>query len=51
MVEELGLSADQVSVVATGGLAPLVVEECVCFTDHQPWLTLLGLEIVFDRNA
>ena len=51
MVDELGLTADQVSVVATGGLAPLVVEECTCFTDHQPWLTLLGLEIVFDRNA
>ena len=51
MVDELGLTADQVSVVATGGLAPLVVEECACFTDHQPWLTLLGLEIVFDRNA
>jgi type III pantothenate kinase len=51
MVHELGLTADQVSVVATGGLASLVVEECTCFTDHQPWLTLLGLEIVFDRNA
>jgi hypothetical protein len=28
----------------------LVVDECDCFTDHQPWLTLLGLEIVFVRN-
>jgi type III pantothenate kinase len=37
-------------VIATGGLAPLVVEECAVFTEHQPWLTLLGLEIVFDRN-
>ena len=41
----------QVHVVATGGLAPLVVDECDCFTDHQPWLTLLGLEIVFVRNV
>jgi type III pantothenate kinase len=51
MVHELGLAPEEVSVVATGGLASLVVEECACFTDHQPWLTLLGLEIVFDRNA
>ncbi len=36
--------------IATGGLAPLVVEECTTVTDHLPWLTLLGLEIVFDRN-
>ena len=31
--------------IATGGLAPVVVDECASFTDHQPWLTLLGLEI------
>jgi type III pantothenate kinase len=37
-------------VIATGGLAPLVVEECATFTEHQPWLTLLGLELVFTRN-
>jgi type III pantothenate kinase len=39
-----------VTVVATGGLAPLVVEECAVLTEHQPWLTLLGLEIAFTRN-
>jgi type III pantothenate kinase len=41
----------EVNVIATGGLAPLVEEECTCFTEHQPWLTLFGLEIVFHRNA
>jgi type III pantothenate kinase len=51
MVDELGLSPQAVNVVATGGLAPLVVEECASFTHHQPWLTLLGLAIVFDRNS
>lgn len=51
MLDELGLAPGEANVVATGGLAPLVVEECVCFTDHQPWLTLLGLEIVFGRNT
>ena len=50
MVAELGLEPGEVQVVATGGLAPLVVDECACFTDHQPWLTLVGLEIVFGRN-
>jgi type III pantothenate kinase len=49
MVAELG-SDEPVEVVATGGLAPIVVDECASFTDHQPWLTLLGLELVFHRN-
>ena len=39
------------NVIATGGLAPIVVEECRSFTAHQPWLTLLGLELVFARNT
>ena len=51
MLAELGLDAGQATVVATGGLAPVVVEECASFTDHQPWLTLLGLELVFARNV
>lgn len=45
------LGAATVNVVATGGLAPLVIDECTTVTDHQPWLTLKGLEIVFDRNV
>jgi type III pantothenate kinase len=51
MIEELGVLRETVNVIATGGLAPVVVDECVCFTDHQPWLTLLGLELVFQRNT
>ena len=51
MLDELGLEPGQANVIATGGLAPLVVEECASFTDHQPWLTLLGLEIVYLRNV
>ncbi|MGN6251194.1 MAG: type III pantothenate kinase [Marmoricola sp.] len=50
MTEELGVGVAELNVVATGGLAPVVVDECRCFTDHQPWLTLLGLEMVFHRN-
>jgi type III pantothenate kinase len=51
MLVELGKQAGEVNVIATGGLAPLVVEECSCFTEHEPWITLLGLEIVFHRNT
>ena len=51
MIEELGVPTEAVHVIATGGLAPIVVEECRSFTTHQPWLTLLGLELVFARNA
>jgi type III pantothenate kinase len=51
MTAELGLAPGEVDVVATGGLAPVVLGECRSVTDHQPWLTLLGLEIVFARNT
>jgi type III pantothenate kinase len=51
MIEELGAEPTAVSVVATGYLAPLVVDECACFTAHDPWLTLQGLELVYLRNA
>ena len=51
MIVELGADPADVRVVATGYLAPLVVDECRCFTDHAPWLTLRGLELVFARNT
>lgn len=51
MIEELGLAVGEAHVVATGGLASLVVAECRSVTDHQPWLTLRGLELVHRRNA
>lgn len=50
MVEELGVPAEDVQVIATGPLAALVVEECRCFTAHEPWLTLQGLRLVFEKN-
>ena len=50
MVAELGVRADDMTVVATGHLAPLVLEECSVFTVHDPWLTLRGLGLVYDRN-
>jgi type III pantothenate kinase len=37
--------------VATGGLAPTVVEECETVDVYEPWLTLIGLRLVFERNV
>jgi type III pantothenate kinase len=50
MIAELGVERGTVNVIATGGLAPVVVDECRSITDHQPWLTLRGLELIFARN-
>jgi type III pantothenate kinase len=38
------------AVVATGGLAPIVVEESSTITHHEPDLTLEGLRLVFEKN-
>lgn len=51
MIAELAVPSADVSVIATGHLAPLVIQECNCFTDHAPWLTLRGLGLVFARNS
>jgi type III pantothenate kinase len=37
-------------VIATGGLAPLVMDEAETITEHEPDLTLIGLRLVFERN-
>jgi type III pantothenate kinase len=39
------------AVIATGGLAPVVIEECHTITHHEPMITLIGLRLVFERNA
>ncbi len=51
MTSALKLGVDEVNVIATGGLAEMVIGECRTVTEHEPWLTLLGLEIVYARNA
>lgn len=45
---ELG---EQTPVVATGGLAGTVVPFTETVQHHEPWLTLEGLQIIFERNA
>ena len=39
------------AVVATGGLAPIVVPESRRITHHEPELTLVGLRLVFEKNV
>jgi len=51
MIDDLGAGSDGVSVVATGGLAETVLDECETVTDHEPWLTLTGLRLVHERNV
>jgi type III pantothenate kinase len=51
MIETLDVPRADVSVIATGYLASLVTGECRCFTDHAPWLTLQGLEMIYRRNS
>ncbi len=48
MKAELG---DETQVVATGGLAPAVLPFCAQPVKHDPWLTLEGLRLVFERNV
>ena len=52
MAAELSPSdPDAVNVIATGGLAPLVVDEVSVIDAYEPWLTLIGLRLVFEKNT
>jgi len=51
MVERIAKELGQPTVVATGGLAPMVIGECHVVDHHEPWLTLEGLRLVFEKNA
>ncbi|MGH8960981.1 MAG: type III pantothenate kinase [Jatrophihabitantaceae bacterium] len=42
---------EAVQVIATGGLATLVIEHCETVTRYEPDLTLLGLRLIYERNA
>lgn len=44
-------TSDAVHVIATGGLASLVLDHCDTVTRYEPELTLLGLRLIFDRNT
>ena len=42
---------ESVTVVATGGLAPLLLDEVSVVDAYEPWLTLTGLRLVYERNT
>jgi type III pantothenate kinase len=50
MSDELADGAEDVTVVATGGLAPLVIDEARSIDVYEPWLTLVGLRLIYERN-
>ncbi|HUA31102.1 MAG TPA: type III pantothenate kinase [Streptosporangiaceae bacterium] len=52
MAEELAPDdPDSVTIIATGGLAPLVIDEVGVIDVYDPWLTLTGLRLVYERNT
>ncbi len=48
IIDELGVEVK--FVIATGGLAPVVISESRTITDHDPFLTLHGLRLIYERN-
>ena len=41
---------ESVQVIATGGLASLVIDHSETVTRYEPELTLIGLRLIFERN-
>jgi len=48
MQKELGGGA---TVVVTGGMAAVIAPHCHTIDHHEPWLTLEGLRLIFERNT
>jgi type III pantothenate kinase len=46
IVDELG----EATVVATGGLAGLITPLSTMIQYHEPWITLIGLRLIWERN-
>lgn len=40
----------EATIIATGGLAPLIAPYTDSIEHHEPWLTLHGLRLVYERN-
>jgi type III pantothenate kinase len=51
IVERIEKELGSARVIATGGLAPVVIPHCSTVIEHDPWLTLEGLRLVFERNV
>jgi type III pantothenate kinase len=50
-VERLRAELGRATVVATGGLAPVVIPHCRSIDHHEPFLTLEGLRLVHGKNV
>ncbi|MBA2282203.1 MAG: type III pantothenate kinase [Acidimicrobiia bacterium] len=46
IVHEIG----EATVVATGGLAAVIAPYSEMITEHEPWLTLHGLRLIYEKN-
>ena len=51
VVERMAKELGSPTVVLTGGLAPVVLPECRSIDHHEPWLTLEGLRVIFEKNT
>ncbi len=51
MSDELAAKPEDVTVVATGGLAGFVIDEARSIDVYEPWLTLIGLRLIYERNV
>ena len=50
LVQRMELELGECTVLATGGLAGVIGPLCASIQHVEPWLTLHGLRIVFERN-
>ena len=50
MIDEIGLSENEVKVVATGGFSSLIASESKYIKYIDKMLTLDGLQIIYERN-
>jgi len=51
MVARFEAELGESTVIATGGLGPLITPFCRSVDHEEPWITLHGLRIIYDRNS
>ena len=51
LVDRFQAELGECAVVATGGLAEPIIQHSRTIQHYEPWLTLQGLRIVFERNS
>ena len=51
LVDRFQAELGECTVISTGGLADLISPHARTVQHYEPWLTLYGLRIIFERNA